>query len=287
MIRPSSAWPAAVTRCAGVVGDPVRHSLSPLLHNAAYAALGLDFVYVAFPVATGEMAAAIAGGKALGLSGLSVTTPHKQAAADRADQVSSVVERLGAANTLVFRSNLALAESTDGIGLLDDLRVGLALEVEGRRVAVLGAGGAARAAILAVADAGAAEVIVVNRTPARAAAAAALAGARGRPGRIEEVADAALVIQATPAELGGYAGGGGSLIEQVGARLSAGQIAYDLVYHPAVTPFLARAGEKGAKVRNGIGMLVHQAAHQFRLFTGEAAPLAAMWAALARAGIAD
>lgn len=278
-------WPAATTLVAGVIGDPVRHSLSPSLHNAAYAALGLDWAYAAFPVAPGDVPDAIAGALALGLRGLSVTTPHKEAAAAAADGRSSLVVRLGAANTIRFRDHLALAESTDGVGLLDDLSAA-GFDPAGERVAVIGAGGAARAAVLALAEAGAAEVVVVNRNRANAEAAAALAGDVGRTGALEELAEAALVVQATPLGMarrrGEAAAGDDSLAASLafGERVAKGQLAYDLIYDPPETPFLATAAANGATVRNGLGMLVHQAAHQFVLFTGEPAPLPAMWAAL-------
>ncbi|HUZ21030.1 MAG TPA: shikimate dehydrogenase [Acidimicrobiales bacterium] len=287
--RPAVAWPGARTELVGVVGDPVRHSLSPLLHNAAFAALGLDWAYVAFPVARSELAVALAGARALGLRGLSVTMPHKEAIARAADQRSRAVERLGAANTVVLRSGIAVAETTDGVGLLDDLREGAGFDASGLRCAVVGAGGAARAVVLALAEAGARSVVVVNRTADRAAQAAALAGSAGRVGTPGELADVALVVQATPAGMPGAASGAarpgeparpGLAVAALARRLGAGQLVVDLVYHPPMTPFLAEAASRGATVRNGLGMLVHQAAHQCSLWTGESAPLEAMWAAV-------
>ena len=149
-----SPGPALRTELVGVIGDPVRHSLSPVLHNAAFAALGLDWAYVAFPVARTDVAVALAGARALGMRGLSVTMPHKEAVARAADQRSRAVERLGAANTVVVRSGIAVAETTDGAGLLDDLRENAGFDATGRTCAVVGAGGAARAVVLALAEAG-------------------------------------------------------------------------------------------------------------------------------------
>lgn len=283
MSRPDAAWPDGATLCAAVVGDPVRHSLSPRLHNAAYAALGLDWAYLAFAVRPGGLRSAVEGARALGLRGLSVTTPHKELAAEIADQRSPLVERLGAASTLVFRLGMTVAESADGIGVIGDLREA-GFDAAGRKVVVIGAGGAARAAIVALAEEGASEVVVVNRTAANAERAAALAGPVGRVGEAADVESAALVVQATPVGLAGRPHDGGEEIPALGGRLSAGQLAYDLIYYPPTTPFLEAAARAGASVRNGLGMLVHQAAQQFTWFTGEPAPLEVMWRAVREPG---
>lgn len=270
----------ATTALCGLIGDPVGHSLSPTLHNAAYRALGVDLVYAAFSVAPGDAPLALRGAAALGFVGLSVTTPHKDAIAAAADQASHVVERLGAANTVRFRQGISIAESTDGAGLLDDLARAFSFSPAGERCAVLGAGGAARGVILALAEAGAAEVLVVNRTASRALEAAGLAGAAGRVGDPEELHDAALVINATSI---GLSGDPATLAKgaELGASLVIGQLAIDLVYHPAQTAFLAAAAEAGATVRNGLGMLVHQAARQVELFSDLEAPIEEMWAVVA------
>ncbi|MDQ6613766.1 MAG: shikimate dehydrogenase, partial [Actinomycetota bacterium] len=155
---------------AAVIGDPVDHSLSPVLHNAAFAALGLDWVYLAFPVATGQVADAIAGVRALGLAGLSVTMPHKAAVAAEMNQLSLTATRLGAVNTVIRRGSELMGDSTDGAGFLAALRGDEGWDPAGRKCVVLGAGGAARAIILALAEAGAATVSVVARRPATAQA---------------------------------------------------------------------------------------------------------------------
>ncbi|MCU1494178.1 MAG: Shikimate dehydrogenase [Acidimicrobiaceae bacterium] len=275
------ARPTGRTAVVGIIGDPVEHSLSPALHNAAFAHLGADWVYVAFPVAPRDVAAAIAGAKALGVRGLSVTMPHKQAAALASDQRTPAVELLGAANTIVVRSGVALAHSTDGAGLLADLADGPRFDPAGRDCVVLGAGGAARAVVLALAEAGARSVTIVNRTPARAESAAALAGAAGRVGSLDDLAGADLVVKATPLGMAAHtdlaAGAGDDA--GIGERMRPGQLAVDLVYAPTTTPFLADAAAAGAATRNGLGMLVRQAVLQFELWTGEAAPLETMWAA--------
>lgn len=272
---------------AGVIGDPVRHSLSPVLHNAAFAAVGLDWVYVAFEVREGEVVAALAGARALGIEGLSVTMPHKETVAIAVDRLSPTAARLGAANTVVRRGAELVGDSTDGEGFLDALRQDEGIGPEMRRFAVLGAGGAARAVILALGQAGAASVVVIGRTPERARAAAPLAGPAGRVGSLEDVADAEVIVNATPVGMDTVR----ALHPQDGpagprlpldldpTRLGTGQLVVDLIYSPAVTPLIEAARRRGAVAVNGLGMLIHQAAHQFRLWTGEEAPLEAMSAA--------
>jgi shikimate dehydrogenase len=201
--RPNNLWPSPGSMIAGVVGFPVRHSLSPRLHNAAYAAMCLDWCYLAFEVAPGSLERAIAGAAALGLRGLSVTMPHKDAAARLATRHSRQVRRLGAANTLVFEPGATRAESCDGDGLLDDLRQGAGFDPRGRRCGVIGAGGAGRATVLALAEAGAAEIVVVNRTATRAWKSVALAPRVAHVGRPEELKGVDLVVQATPTGMPG------------------------------------------------------------------------------------
>jgi shikimate dehydrogenase len=197
-VRPKALWPSPRTLVAGVVGFPVRHSLSPRLQNAAYAAMGLDWCYLAFEVPPGSLERAVSGAAALGLRGLSVTMPHKDAAARLATRHSRQVRRLGAANTLIFEADAVRAESCDGDGLLDDLREGAGFDPDGRRCGVIGAGGAGRAAVLALAEAGAAEIVVVNRTATRAWKSVALAPRVAHVGRPEELKGMDLVVQATP-----------------------------------------------------------------------------------------
>jgi shikimate dehydrogenase len=266
---------------AGVIGDPVRHSLSPVLHNAAFEALGLDWVYLAFEVPAGEAKAAVEGMRALGIDGLSVTMPHKTDVAAAVDRLSPTAQRLGAVNTVVRHGGVLVGESTDGAGFVDALRSDEGFDPAGRRCLVFGAGGAARAVVLALAEAGAAEVVVAGRTPERVATAAALAGTRGRAGAVEEAEACDLVVNATPVGMAGRGDDAGLPFDP--ARLGGGQVVADLVYHPLVTPLLAEARVRGAVAVNGLGMLIHQAAHAFRLWTGEDPPLAAMSAAAMRA----
>jgi len=270
----------------GVIGDPIAHSLSPLLHNAAFDALGLDWVSVAFPVAAGGAADALTGMRALRIGGLSVTMPHKEQAFAAVDEVTEVARRLGVVNCVSWRDGTLVGDSTDGEGLLASLRRGAGFEAGAKRCAVIGAGGAARAVTLALADAGASEVVVVNRSATRAETCAALAGAAGRVGSAEDVASAELVVQATSL---GMARPGGEPPEELAVDpgvLHAGQVVVDLVYFPLETPLLRAARDRGAVVVTGLGMLVHQAALALERWTGRAMPVEAMWAAAeARLGV--
>jgi shikimate dehydrogenase len=275
------AWPAAKTVLVGVIGDPIRHSLSPLLHNTAFAVLGLDWVSVAFPVPPGQAPTVLRALGPLGVAGLSVTMPHKEAVASSLERLSPVARRLKAVNCVVNRAGTLEGENTDGQGFLDALGRGAAFEPAGRRCLVIGAGGAARAVVLALAEAGAAEVVVVARRAEPAAQAAELAAGRGRVGSARDAPEADLVVNATPV---GMAGGDSSTSMVPATGLSAGQVVVDLVYRPRVTPWMQTAAERGARVMDGLGMLVHQAAAQLELWTGRPAPVEQMWAKAEQAG---
>jgi shikimate dehydrogenase len=272
-------WPQASSTVVAVIGDPVRHSLSPALHNAAFAEMGLDWVSVAFEVPAGAGRGALDACRALGLRGLSVTTPHKEEAAAAVDERSALAERLGAVNCVTNTAGRLAGDSTDGAGLLAALARGHGFRPEGRRCLVVGAGGAARAVVLALADAGATEVVVLNRDGGRALEAAALAGTAGRVGTPEDLSGAELVVQASSVGLADP-GAWHPLVER--QRLHGGQLVVDLVYHPARTALLEAAEAAGAAVVNGLGMLVHQAALALERWTGGDVPVEAMWAAARR-----
>jgi len=277
--RRSPAWPSGASTVVGVIGDPIAHSLSPLLHNAAFDALGLDWVSVAFPVRAGAADAALVGMRALGIAGLSVTMPHKEQAFGAVDDTTEVARRLQAVNCVTGRDGMLLGDSTDGEGFLAALARAAGFDAAGKRCVVVGAGGAARAIILALAEAGAVEVVVVNRTVARAEKAAALAGAVGRVGSGEDMAGAELVVQATPLGMDRGDGAASDALPVDPGALHAGQVVADLVYHPAETPLLRAAQERGAQCVGGLGMLVHQAALAVQRWTGRPVPVEAMWAA--------
>ncbi|MHB8218898.1 MAG: shikimate dehydrogenase [Acidimicrobiales bacterium] len=277
--RPADGnWPGAGTTVVGVIGDPIAHSWSPLLHNTAFGAMGLDWVSLAFQVRRGAAGDALAGLRSLGLAGLSVTMPHKGDVARMVDERTAVARTLDAVNCVYWRGPVLVGDNTDGEGFLAAVRRGAGFDPRGRRCMVVGAGGAARAVILALAEAGALEVVVVNRTSERAAAAAALAGSTGRVGAGAEASGMDLVVEATPVGMAGVAGADRAIVD---ARLfGSGQVVVDLVYHPLVTPWLETAGQAGATVLGGLGMLVHQAAAQIQRWVGAEPPVEALWKAV-------
>ena len=270
---------AAGTRVAGVIGSPVQHSLSPTLHNAAFAQLGLDWVYVAFEVVRGHAPAAIDAMRVLGLAGLSVTMPHKEAVAGAVDALHPVATLLRSVNTVVVQPDGSLiGHSTDGDGFVASLAAA-GVSVADRAVCVLGGGGAARAICHALARAGAARVVVVNRTPAAADVAAALAVSKGvaigSVGVISDVAAADIVVNTTSI------GMGSTEMPCDPALLRADQVVADIVYHPRETELLRAARALGAVTVGGLGMLVHQAALQQQLWHGAMPDVAVMTAAVA------
>lgn len=253
---------SGATRVVGVIGSPVRHSLSPALHNAAFAAAGLDWRMLAFEVAPGGGADAVAAVRTLGIAGLAVTMPHKADVAAAVDELDPAAAALASVNTVVLRDDgSTLGASTDGPGFVDALAAA-GWPVAGRRVVLLGAGGAARSIVHALGAAGVADVAIVNRTPAAAETCAALA-ATGRVGTLDDVDGAELLVNTTPVGMGGD---GATPIDP--GRLRPDLAVCDIVYHPLETPLLAAARALGAPVFDGLGMLVHQARHQQHLWTG-------------------
>jgi shikimate dehydrogenase len=262
----------AATRVLGVIGDPVTHSRSPAMHNAALEALGLDAVYVAFPVPRGRGIDAVRAMATLGIAGLNVTMPHKEDAAFACDVLSPAATALRSANSVVLADDGRVhGESTDGEGFLRAL-ADEGHTVAGRDVLVVGAGGAARAIVRAVGDAGGRVTVAARRVEKAQVAAGLTPGAK--PVALEglDVAAYGIVVQATPV------GMRGEPAPFATEGLGPGQFVYDTVY-PGETPLVAAARARGAGAVNGIGMLVHQGAIAFELFTGRDAPLDVMRAA--------
>jgi shikimate dehydrogenase len=261
------------TTVAGIIGEPVAHSRSPAIHNAAYAACGLDWIYVPFPVRPGEVSHALEGLRALGAAGCNVTMPHKREAALACDHLEATAAALGVVNTVGVRDGRLIGDSTDGAGFVDAAREA-GVELNGTRVLVLGAGGAARAIVHALADLAPIRVWARRADAATATAALAPSADTVRSSDLDdEAATSDVVVNATP--LGMH----GEPPPFDARRLHTGQTVIDTVYAPADTALLEAAREQGLAAINGLGMLVHQAARSFTLLTGSDAPLDAMWAA--------
>lgn len=241
-----------MTLVAGVAGQPIAHSLSPLIHKAWIAAAGLDADYRAFgPEDEAGFAALVAEGRAGGLRGLNVTAPFKAAALALADEASATARLCGSANLLMFGDGRITADSTDGAGLMAALaEQAPALDVAGRPVLILGAGGAARAAAAALRAAGG-EVSVLNRTRERAERLAADLGVQAAGP--DAATEAVLVVNAlsVPPEI------------DMGA-LRGDAVLMDMTYRPLLTPFLAAGQARGLTTVDGLAMLIGQARPSFR-----------------------
>lgn len=275
---------AARTRVGAVIGWPVEHSLSPALHNAAFAAAGLDAVFVALPVRPGGVPAAIAGMAALGFLGASVTVPHKQAARAAATRLSTSAEAIGAVNCLTFQGegegDAVVGHNTDARGFVDAMAAALE-DPAGMRAVLLGAGGAARAVRHGLLGAGAAEVRIIARRP-EAVDWATPAMAPIRPWTDEVLADELgrcdLLVDCTSMGLSAQAEQAVPAPIPVDA-LQIGAIVATLVYHRP-TQLLMQAADRGLRTLDGAGMLVYQGARAFTLWTGQDAPIDAMWRAM-------
>ena len=249
---------------AAVIGSPVAHSLSPVIHRAAFEAAGVDWTYAALEVAPGAAGDALTAMRTLGIGGLSVTMPHKEAVADAVDRLDPAARSLHSVNTVSWDGDRLVGSSTDGAGFVASL-VDADVAVDGAKVAVIGAGGAARSVIDALARAGAADITVLNRTAERAEAAAALTPIAS-PGIVSDIGRADIVVNATSIGMGDD-----DAVPCDPDLLCNGQVVADLVYHPLETAWLAAAVERGARTVDGLGMLVHQAALQQRIWLGDEA----------------
>ena len=259
----------------GVLGWPLEHTLSPAIHNAAFRRLGMDCVYYAWPVAPEDLADAIRGIRALGALGANVTMPHKQAVVEHLDDISGDAQELGAVNTIQLYGSKLIGHNTDVAGFREFLEGDAGVKLEGRRALVLGAGGAARAVVKALAEAGATSVTVAARNEEKGAEAAKFAAG----GDVIEwslavaaSAEADVVVNATPL-------GGDGENPLPGAPFHSGQVVVDLLYTPPTTALLRTARSAGAQGWGGLGMLVHQAAASFRIWTGHEPALQVMSAA--------
>lgn len=271
-----------------VIGNPVAHSRSPRIHAEFARATGQDLAYEAILAPPDGFGSAVAAFRAAGGRGLNVTVPFKLEAYGLATRRTPRAEEAGAVNTLSFAGDDALGDNTDGVGLVRDIESNLGVAVAGRRVLLLGAGGAARGVLFPLLERRPAFLTIANRTRSRAAELAALAVARGRAcagAGFPELAGQAfdVVVNSTSASLSG------EVPELPAGIFAPGSLAYDMVYGRGVTAFLAAARAAGAaRIADGLGMLVEQAAESFlawrgvrpetapviRLLAGELPPLA-------------
>ncbi|RUM41448.1 MAG: shikimate dehydrogenase [Desulfurobacterium sp.] len=266
------------TAVYGIIGHPVKHSLSPLMQTAAFKALGIDAVYVPFDVDPENLGEAVNGLRALNVKGFNVTIPHKEGVIEYLDFVDEDAEFLGAVNTVKNEEGQLTGYNTDADGFLQSL-IEEGIELEGKRITMFGAGGAARAVGYAVLKGGAKFLNVVNRNFSKGKVVGELLGKRGNvlvfPLKENTIAtllkDTDIVINTTSV---GMKPDDPPLFDY--SLIPEGLTVVDIIYNPAETPLLKAAKEKGCKTVNGLGMLIHQGAIAFKIWTGKEAPVEVM-----------
>lgn len=281
-------------RIVGIIGDPVAHSLSPRMHTAAFEAAGIGWRFVAFHVPAAFLEDALRGIRALGLAGVNVTIPHKQTVTTFLDDLDPAARAIGAVNTVRVEAGGLVGYNTDAPGVLDALTRDGGVSLAGARCLILGAGGAGRSTAFALADARVQSIMILNRTPSRAAdvaarvaeahpACAVAAGPLDPPIVTRFAPDADVIIQATSATLSAASGRHGeppAWLRALDPMLHPGMTVLDMVYTPRRTALLVAAANAGARVVDGLSMLVYQGARSFELWTGMPAPVTVMRHAL-------
>jgi len=276
------------TEVYALIGNPVTHTFSPSIHNAAFSSLGLNAVYLAFNVAGGDLKEVLASFRAIGVKGFNVTIPHKERITSFLDDMDEEASMIGAVNTVLYSNGHLKGFNTDGAGFIEAVRKDFGTEVRGKKYLIIGAGGAAKAVSFALARRGAARLVICDlkeelaQTLAGAlskkTAADALAIQKDGPGFNELLLDSDFIVNATPCGMNKKDS------PPIDCRyIRRGQYVYDLIYNPADTPLLREAAKKGAKVSNGSSMLLYQGMLAFRIWTGRNAPAQAMKRALAKA----
>lgn len=270
------------TKIIGVIGSPISHSRSPQMHNAAISKAGIDYVYIPFHVEPEAIEDALIGFKALNVIGINVTIPHKQAVIPYLTSISREAELIGAVNTLTFENGDIHGENTDALGFLKAMDDVGAANPKGEKVVVIGAGGSARAVVVALALAGAEKITIANRTVSRATTLAdelsqkiinqddnscdrtQFIGIGLKDKRLQDaVTECALIVNTASSSMDNTQP---LLINK--DWLNSYTTVYDIVYTPPMTSLLLAAADKGCTIVGGIGMLVHQGAIAFERWTG-------------------
>ncbi|WP_321532039.1 shikimate dehydrogenase [uncultured Desulfuromonas sp.] len=263
------------TKVYGILGDPVQHSQSPVMQNAAFTALGIDAVYVPFHVLPEGLEEAVAGLKALQVQGVNVTVPHKEKVCAFVDRLDEEAALIGAVNTIVREGNAFVGYNTDGLGLVHSLKADLNVDVYQKNVMVLGAGGAARSAIVALAQQGVKRLTIANRTVDRAQQLVEryqgsfpgvdfLVSSLTCDALANVVSEADLIVNSTSLGLSGES------FNVIPWHVVRKQSAfYDMIYSAQGTPLVQAARERGHNSCDGLGMLIAQGEAAFRLWTGK------------------
>jgi shikimate dehydrogenase len=265
------------TKICALIGDPVEHTMSPVMHNAAYKKLGLDYVYIPFRVKAAGLAEAVAGLRALNVRGFNVTIPHKVAIIPLLDSLDSLAEKVGAVNTVVNKEGELRGYNTDAEGFLRALS-GQGIKLKGKKVVVLGAGGAARAISYIMAEKGT-RLTILNRQQELDWAeniASMIKEDLGKEVKVYELQHLAQAIEGVDLLVNATSVGMSPNAEKslVPVKLlSKVPVVFDIVYNPIVTKLLKEAGAAGAKTIGGVEMLAWQGALAFEMWTGRQAPL--------------
>ncbi|WP_066637661.1 shikimate dehydrogenase [Desulfolucanica intricata] len=275
------------TKLCGIIGNPVEHSLSPVMHNAAFLTAGLNYAYVPYRVSKECLADAVSAVRALNMVGVNITVPHKQAVINYLDEISTEAKLFGAVNTVVNQKGSLIGYNTDGQGFVRSIKEQAEFSPDGKSILILGAGGAARSVAVQLALSGAGVIYIANRTYERALEITNLIESNtaciAKPVLWKDavhikdiVPEVELIVQTTPQ--GMYPDN--KDIPNCPLLFHDKQLVCDLIYNPPKTLFLKSAQKCGAKILNGIGMLIYQGALAFELWTGQKAPVEAMEEAL-------
>jgi shikimate dehydrogenase len=277
-------------KIVGIIGYPLGHSVSPAMHNAAFRELWLDYEYIPFEVEPADLPAALPGLRAIHVAGFNVTIPHKEAIVPLLDDVTKLARTIGAVNTVVNQDGELIGYNSDGPGFIESLKEDAGFEPQGKKIVVLGAGGASRAVVTMLAELGAASLtisdIIEDKAKELAEYTDGLSQTRcgwSRPDSQllkSEIEQADLLVNTTP--LGMHPDVNKSPLPDK-IKLPKKLLVYDLVYNPAETKLLKTAKAAGCKAVSGLGMLVRQGALAFTVFTGEEAPVETMWSAALKA----
>mgnify|MGYP001558976632 FL=1 len=265
------------TKIIGIFGYPVEHTLSPYMHNAAFEAMGLDYCYIPFRVRPENLKTAINSIKALSLQGVNITIPHKEAIIPYLDELDREAELIGAVNTVLNKEKRLIGYNTDGRGFVRSLREDGRIDPRGKKIMIIGAGGAARAIAFTLAIEGAGKIFIKDIIEEKAKELSSAISNKIYAEAIyikdlkDRIGDVDILINATPLGMKKE-----DPLPVLPELLSQGLIVYDIVYNPPETPLLKEAKKRGAKTLGGLGMLLYQGALSFKIWTGQEPPVDVM-----------
>ena len=273
------------TKIYGLIGYPVKHTFSPLMHNAAFESLGINAIYLPFEVRPENLQSSLSYMKSIGVCGLNVTIPHKEKVLEYLDEIDKEASLIKAVNTIVIKNGRLKGFNTDGKGFVNSLKEGFGISPKGKRFFIMGAGGASRAISFSLALRGASRIVLVDKIRKKAINLArsltrntpceAVALKKDKKAIKELILNSDVFINASPC---GMKLSDPKVMEP--EFLHKGLFVYDIIYNPRITKLLKDAKKRGARISNGAGMLLNQGAISFKLWTGRKAPVRIMKKAL-------